>query len=800
MKIQPLDRQQFEDMMMRKFIGTGKTLNGKPVTESDIRDFVDRKWRSAYTGTPDKPTRISDRSEYAKETELKRLSALAQPLETFRKLGSSHKAPEGNTPWKKVWREPIPEDEQRYMQLDTPIPILGKRTHKGIFSLNSAVSLAENMWGIIGPFYDFAQLITSGAAKGDLEYGKKVPIADFAARKKRILDHHADNPNTYKKYNDLMKKNKMDEVTEEEYKRILEEDYSSLMGILSMGNEFKEIVVGGLPVDATDEEVQAEFPTLTKMTEYMKGYGSLEGWKQKLQDDPFGLVSDIFAVRDLGASATRKVSNLAKKLPVGGEQLSGILEGVSDLGTSASPIALLRHASKLDPGRIVIKGTEAINNTIARKYANLWTYLSTTPAEAGRIVTMDYTPRMGEIFRKKIQPGEMMNVYYEAISNVERKMKLDYSNVLNEKFGDIILDNQGQGRSFNNVYNEIEQLEKKIAKKWRFKSENVPIDNAPGQTTIMFDADTPQSGMRKYAKEEQLIAERMLDEVQQLKLEAIHAGKVDANGKPIITFKDLDDLRSALRIQFQGTNVPSGKWSASPVSKIYKELYDGITDSIEKGLKTKHQQISPDTPAPSYRKDLKSPYATLSHFLENVEATFKVDPKNPFEFQLTPQREQAWQNMYKILSNDGYFRGLLNDEIRTRTGVDLAKDLAAYTFSKGGNATPGIAAARVQDSMPSFFLAMFSTTPETAGRMMRMVGIPRAQIGAMVDFLQIRDMPKLRPLQRAGQMGEEVREEEQIEKDRVRGISRSPGPSFNTMGTPEENLRRQLDLMKRGSN
>ena len=83
---------------------------------------------------------------------------------------------------------------------------------------------------------------------------------------------------------------------------------------------------------------------------------------------------------------------------------------------------------------------------------------------------------------------------------------------------------------------------------------------------------------------------------------------------------------------------------------------------------------------------------------------------------------------------------------------------------------------------------------------MRMVGVPRAAIGAMVDFLKIRDMPKLRPLQRAGQMGEEVIEEEQIEKDRVRGISRSPGPSFNTMGTPEENLRRQLDLMKRGSN
>ncbi len=798
MKKQPLNRQQFEEMMMRKFIGTGKTLNGKPVTESDIRDFVDRKWRSAYTGTPDNPTRISDRSEYAKETERKRLSVLAQPLETLRKLGSSHKAPEGNTPWKKVWREPMPEDEQRYMQLDTPIPFLGKRTHKGIFSLNSAVSLAENMWGIVAPFYDFAKLLTSGAAKGDLGFGS--PEEREETMKERILDHHADNPDTYKKYNDLMKKNEMDEVTEEEYKRILEEDYSSLMGILSMGNELKEIVVGGLPVDATDEEVQEEFPTLTKMTEYMKGFGSLEGWKQKLQNDPFGLVSDIFAVRDLGASATKKVSTLARKLPVGGEQLSDILDVVSDLGTSASSISFLRHASKLDPGRIAIKGTEAINNTIARKYANLWTYLSTTPAEAGRIVTMNYTPRMEKIFRKKIQPHEMMNVYYEAISNVERKMKLDYSKVLDEKFGNIILDNQGQERSFNNVYNEIEQLEKKIAKKWRFKSENVPIDNAPGQTTIMFDADTPQSGMRKYAKEEQLIAERMLDEVQQLKLEAIHAGKVDANGKPIITFKDLDDLRSALRIQFQGTNVPSGKWSASPVSKIYQELYDGITSSIEKGLKTKHQQISPDTPAPSYQKDLKSPYATLSKFLENVEATFKVDPKNPFEFQLTPQREQAWQNMYKILNDDGYFRRLLNDEIRSRTGLDLAKDMAAYTYSKGETRGFGIGFARVPDALPSLFMSLFSTTPETAGKMMRIVGIPRAQIGAMVDFLKIRDMPKLRPLQRAGQMGEEVREEEQIEKDRVRGISRSPGPSFNTMGTPEENLRRQLDLMKRGSN
>jgi hypothetical protein len=798
MRKEPLDRQQFEDMMMRKFIGTGKTLNGKPVTESDIRDFVDRKWKSAYTGTPDRPTRISDRSEYAKETERKRLSFLARPLDTIYKLGSKYQPPKSNTPWKKVLRDDIEEGEQRYMQLDTPIPFLGKRTRTGIFSLNSAVSLAENVWELFSPFYDVGKLLTYGAVKGDLGFGS--PEEREETMKERILGHHADNPETHKKYNDLMEKNGMDKVTYEEYNRIIQEEYSSLMGILRMGDELKEIVVEGYPEDATDEEVQGKFPTLTKMTEYMKQYGSWEGWKLKARDDPFGLVSDLFSVLDPAAAGLKGVSKLATKLPRGGKRLSGILEEVSNLGTSPSRLPFLRHASKLDPARIAIKGTEAINNTIARKYANLWTYLSSTPAEAGRIVTMEHTPRMGEIFRKKIQPAEMMSVYYDAISNVERKMKLDYSKVLDEKFGNIILDNQGQERSFNNVYNEIERLEKKIAKKWRFESENVPIDGAPGQTTTMFDADTPQSGMRKYAKEEQLIAERMLDEVQQLKLEAIHAGKVDANGKPIITFKDLDDLRSALRIQFQGTNVPSGKWSASPVSKIYQELYDGITNSIEKGLKTKHQQVSPDTPAPSYRKDLKSPYATLSRFLENVEATFKVDPKNPFEFQLTPQREQAWQNMYKILSNDGYFRGLLNDEIRNRTGVDLAKDLAAYTFSKGGNATPGIAAARVQDSMPSFFLAMFSTTPETAGRMMRMVGVPRAWIGGMVDFLKIRDMPKIRPLQRAGQMGAEVLEEEQIEKDRVRGVSKLPGPSFNTMGTPEENLRRQLDLMKQGSN
>ena len=71
-----------------------------------------------------------------------------------------------------------------------------------------------------------------------------------------------------------------------------------------------------------------------------------------------------------------------------------------------------------------------------------------------------------------------------------------------------------------------------------------------------------------------------------------------------------------------------------------------------------------------------------------------------------------------------------------------------------------------------------------------------------MDFLKIRDMPKLRPLQQAGQIGEEVLEKEQIEKDRVRGIERPTRYKSGRLPLKEaeENLRRQLDLMKQGSN
>ena len=62
------------------------------------------------------------------------------------------------------------------------------------------------------------------------------------------------------------------------------------------------------------------------------------------------------------------------------------------------------------------------------------------------------------------------------------------------------------------------------------------------------------------------------------------------------------------------------------------------------------------------------------------------------------------------------FRNLLSDELKEKTGIDLAEDLGAFTYARTGFAAPGIAAARVVDSLPSFFLAMISTTPPICGK------------------------------------------------------------------------------------
>jgi hypothetical protein len=770
-----MDRQTFKTEMMKKFLGTGRTLGGKPVTEADIDIFIDRKWKSVNTGTPElsvEPERVMDalpmKTEYEKGSERERVSGLAQPLQTLMELWPKYQGPGRNLPWKDVLRSPIKKGEQKYMELETPITILGPTTAKGIFSLNTAFSLGEGIWDLFRPFYETGKLLSYGAIKGDLEYGKEAPFTDPVAIKKRILDYHTGNPDTYKEYNDLMKESGLTSATMEEYNRIIEEEYPALMGLFKLGEEVKDITISGYPKGATPEEIKEQFPTLAGLTEYVAGYGDVEEIKRRLRDDPFGIVSDLFSVIDPASAGLKGTSKLVNKIPGPvGKKLSAVLDEASKVGTSPSSIPILRHASKLDPARIAVKGGEFVNNAVARKWGQMWAILSRTPHSAAQEIVMGYTPRMGTIFRDKVKPHEMTNFSF-------------------------------QDMSFNRVYNEIESLEKNIAREWRFGTETAPIEGAATgatpQTTILFNTDTPDSKLRKYKPDAEIV-ERMMDEVQQIKLDAVYAGKVDANGKPIITFKDLDDLRSLLRIQYDGSTLPSGTpWADSPVSKIYRELYTGITDSIEKGLKTKHQQVSPDTKAPSYKKDLKDPYATLSKFLQDVDATFKINPKNPFEWQVTPDVEKAWRSMYDVLKEDAHFRRLLNDEIREKAGFDLVKDMAAYTYAKAGNAAPGIATARIIDSAPSFFISLFGASPETAGVFLRAVGIPRAQIGAMVDFLKIRDMPKLRPLQRAGQMGEEVIEEEQIEKSPRYESGRLP------LKESEENLRRQLDQMKRGSN
>jgi hypothetical protein len=809
-----MDRQAFKTEMMKKFFGTGRTLGGNPVTEADIDIFVDRNWKNAHTGAPELgagPEQVMDalplKTEYEKGSERERVSGLARPLQTIMELWPKYQGSGRNLPWKDVLRSPIKKGEQKYMEMETPITILGKPTATGIFSLNTAFSLGEAVWDIFRPFYETGKLLSYGAIKGDLEYGKEAPFTDPEVIKKRILDYHTGNPDTYKEYNDLMKESGLTSATMEEYNRIIQEEYPALMGLFRLGEEVKDITISGYPKGATPEEIKEQFPTLAGITEYVAGYGNMEEVKRRLRDDPFGVVSDIFSVLDPATAGLKGTSKLVNKIPGPiGKKLSAVLDEASKFGTSPSSIPILRHASKLDPARIAIRGGEFVNNAIARKWGQMWAILSRTPHTAAQEIVMGYTPRMGTIFRDKVKPHEMTNFYYDAISNVERKMKSDYASVLDEKFGHIIFDRQGQDLSFNNVYNEIEKLEKNIAKEWRFDTETALIEgtatSATPQTTILFNTDTPDSRLRKYKLDAEIV-ERMMDEVQQLKLDAVYAGKVDANGKPIITFKDLDDLRSLLRIQYDGSTLPSGTdWADSPVSKIYRELYTGITDSIEKGLVTRHQQVSPDTKAPSYKKDLKDPYATLSRFLQDVDATFKINPNNPFEWQVTPDVEKAWGSMYNVLKEDAHFRRLLNDEIREKAGFDLVKDMAAYTYAKAGNAAPGIATARIIDSAPSFFISLFGASPETAGVFLRSVGIPRAQIGAMVDFLKIRDMPKLRPLQQAGQIGEEVLEKEQIEKDRVRGIERPTRYKSGRLPLKEaeENLRRQLDLMKQGSN
>ena len=807
-------RDQLKKMLQERY--GGSTVNGRIIGDKELDDYISLQLRNAALHVPPslevpdsqrkQPVKslIAEVPSYEKAAERERLSALARPLQTLSNLWPQDQRRSKTAPWKDVLF-----GTEGVTGLSAELPGVGDigSGRTGMLSFNTAVSVGNQLLNIARPFYELGKLMTYGVVVGDLpvspgDAGPKVSEAQATQTQQRLKDY-------LPTFNKMLREKGMEEVDEVTYNDLIKNEYPSLHGLTELAREIKDITYEGYPVDASPQEVKKEFPLLANMADHMKTYtdagtyvstygaaGSLERLKEKLRDDPAEPLTDAFGVINPALRSAGKMGDLISKIPgveysKSGKALLNTLEDVGNIPKGTSTLRGVRHLPMLDPVVATGKTAEWVNNVAARKWANIWSYVSRTSPGAGEKVVFGYTPRMGEIFRGKVDPTDMLNFYYDKLSAVERSMKKQYAAMLNDKFSHVITDQTtGEAIPYNDVYKNIQKTTQEIGKKYRFKSEEVPLGGAVGdapatsftvtggfqeiprekgvssQTTTHWDAKGPESRLYK-ERDDAIVAERMLEEVEQVKREIIYDGRVDASGKPIFTFKDLDDLRSSLRLQYQGMNLPSGKsWKKSIVSNVYNDLYSTITDAMENGIKAKHYRTSPDTKAPSYLKDLKDPYRTVSLFLEDIEDAFRIDPKTPFEHKLTTEKQQAWTDMYKVLKEDEYFRKLLSDELMEKTGVDLAQDLGAFTYAKVGTAAPGIAAARVVDSIGPFAYAMIGTTPGFAGKMLRAVGIPRAQIGALVDFMRIRDMEKARLGTRVAQLSREDQlNREELETD-----------------------------------
>ena len=800
----------------------GSTVNGRILGDKELDDYLNQQLRNAALHVPlslaepegqqKQPVSklIAEVPSYEKAVERERQSALVRPIQTLSNLWPQDQSK--TAPWKDVLF-----GTEGVTGIPAKLPWVGDigSGRTGMLSFNTAISIGNELLNIARPFYELGKLVTYGAVVGDMpispvEAGPKVSGVQTTQTQQRLKDY-------LPTFNKKLREQGMEEVDEVTYNDLIKSEYPSLHGLTELAREIKDITYEGYPVDATPEEVKGEFPLLANLADHMKTYtdagtyvstygaaGSLERLKEKLRDNPAEPFTDAFGVINPALRGTGKMGKLISKIPgveysKSGKALLNTLEDIGNIPKGTSTLRGVRHLPMLDPVVAAGKTAEWVNNVAARKWANTWSYVSRTLPAGGEKVVMGYTPRMSEIFRGKVDPTDMLNFYYDKLSAVERSMKKQYAAMLNDKFSHVITNKTtGEAIPYNDIYKNIQKATQEIGKKYRFKSEEVPLGGAEGgapatsftvtggfqeiprekgvssQTTTNWDAKGPESRLYK-ERDDAIVAERMLEEVEQVKLDIIYDGRVDASGNPIFTFKDLDDLRSSLRLQYRGMNLPSQKaWKKSIVSNVYNDLYSTITDAMENGIKAKHYRISPDSKAPSYLKDLKDPYRTVSLFLEDIEDAFRIDSKTPFEYKLTTEKQQAWTDMYKVLKEDEYFRNLLSDELKEKTGIDLAEDLGAFTYARTGFAAPGIAAARVVDSLPSFFLAMISTTPQFAGKMMRVVGIPRAQIGAIVDFMRIRDMEKARLGTRVAQLSKEELETD-IMSQYVGGKPLTPG-------------------------
>ena len=818
----------------------GTIVNGKIMGDEEIDNYLNQIFRNAALEVPESQEKqpatelvegLPTVPSYDEAVERERQSALVRPLQTLSGLWPQSQGQSNTAPWKDVLF-----GTEGVTGLPAKLPWVGDigSGRTGMLSFNTAISIGTNLLDIARPFYELGKLFTYGVAVGDMPIspfdigGSKAFEAQAIQTQKRLKSY-------LPTFNKKLREQGMEEVDEVTYNDLIKNEYSSLYALTELGREIKNITYEGYPVDATPEEIKGEFPLLANLADHMKTYidtgtfaltfgaaGSLERLKEKLRDNPAEPFSDAFAVVNPALAGAGKMGKIISKIPgvkysKSGKEVLTTLEELGNIPKGTSTLRAVRHLPMLDPVVGASKTTEWVNNVAARKWANIWSYVSRTLPGAGEKVVLGYTPRMGEIFRGKVNPTDMLNLYYDKLSAVEQKMKKQYAAMLNDKFSHVITNKTtGEAIPYNDVYKNIQKATQEIGKKYRFKSEEVPLGGAEAvapatsftvtggfqeiprkkgvssQTTTTWDAKNPESRLYK-ERDDAIVAERMLEEVEQVKRDIIYDERVDASGNPIFTFKDLDDLRSSLRLQYQGMNLPSQKaWKKSIVSNVYTDLYKAITDAMENGIKAKHYRISPKTNAPSYLQDLKDPYRTVSLFLEDIEDAFRIDPKTPFEYKLTTEKQQAWSDMYKVLKEDEYFRKLLSDELKEKTGIDLAQDLGAFTYAKTGTAAPGIAAARVVDSMGPFAYAMIGTTPGFAGAMMRAVGIPRAQIGALVDFMRIRDLQKIRPFQRVAQLSKEELETD-IMSQYVGGKPLTPGErqSASALGELTEQIKKK---------
>jgi len=636
---------------------------------------------------------------------------------------------------------------------------------------------------------------------------KKRLIASYMARGANPFSHipfvkDAPLQNIKKRYNAALIKEGKEPLDDVGFQQVLMENYPLFMALGKMGGELERVATEGAPENATDDEVRELYPILSSIADGVSTFDPFQWnkhdrFKELLRDEPAvvaEVIATAFAPIMKGASVS---ANIVRKLPPIQKLdiLNDALTKVEKLSMTTPvpkvkiPLTGLQaggnignYVNLFDPLYQALLVPWAVDNVLVKHFAgSLSGYLSRNPLPSGTKIVKEYSPTMGQIARGEIDHREILNMWTTALQGVLTKKHDGYIGKLG-----LLRTADGAALEGVNFFPVMEQLKtdlKQIAKKHDIASVETSYSLDPSvsvatggarPTSFKYDdyyssthgdINDPDSDFLRndgtrwvYSDAKAQEANELMNMLNNTQRSIVKAGHFDANGLPMVSFEELDALRTEMRIAFDRPGTTADPF----VKRVYNDIYSSITDRLENRV-------------PGY-KDMKSEYAKITFFANQLEEAFGIKGDLASkeggvgkQYVMTDKKQTAWDKINNAMHKDKPFYNDLLDEFKKFTDEDLEGVMAGWLYTKKSSVGPGIAPARAASSWLPLLTSLYFTTPNNMGIILRKWGWTKSQITSAEKWLRSIDRPWLDLSRIGGRAVSEAREQQTAAPSKSKG-------------------------------